>query len=55
MSTTGRGREKAGGGLACGLLVRSAGGYPGSMPEMPRALTAAAPRRGLVHRAVPGG
>ena len=27
--------------LACGLLVRSAGGYPGSMPEMPRTLTAA--------------
>jgi predicted RNase H-like HicB family nuclease len=41
VSTTGRGREKAGGGLACGLLVRSADGYPGSMPEMPRTLTAA--------------
>ena len=39
--TTGRGRKKAGGGLACGPLARSAGGYPGSMPEMPRTLTAA--------------
>ena len=28
-------------GSCCGLLVRSAGGYPGSMPEMPRTLTAA--------------
>jgi hypothetical protein len=39
--TTGRGREKAGRVLACGLLARSADGYLGSTPEMPRTLTAA--------------
>lgn len=38
---TGRYREKADGILACGPLARSADGYPGSMPEMPRTLTAA--------------
>jgi hypothetical protein len=41
VSTTCRGWEKAGAGLTCGLLVRSAGGHPGSMPETPRTLTAA--------------
>lgn len=35
------GSEKAGVGLACGPLARSADGYPGSVPEMPRTLTAA--------------
>ena len=41
MSTTGRGQEKVDRVLACGLLARSVDGYPGSMPEMPRTLTAA--------------